>query len=444
MSMPRVENINMKDWYISRFEAFENHLNGRTALPLHDLRKSAIGKFSELGFPGKRDEEWKYTNVSPILKHKFHIPAAEAESLSANALLPFTFPDLEENLLVFVNGRYSEGLSRVEAVSEGLIIGNLAEGLQENPSFIEAHLSNYANYETEAFTALNTAFANDGAFLYIPENVVLEKPIHLLFLSASGKNGYFLNPRNLILAGKNSRFKMVESHHYLNETVYFNNVVTEIVVQEDARVEHVRIQDEHRRAYHITTLQANQEAGSVYSILNIDMGGAIVRNNINIVLDGENCQARLIGFYMGSDKQHIDNHTLIDHAKPHCQSNELYKGVLGGKARGVFNGKVYVRPDAQKTNAYQNNKALLLTDDAAVNSKPQLEIFADDVKCSHGATVGQLDEEALFYLRTRGIPHDQAYSILQHAFASEVFNYITIDSVREKLGSVIFERFKHL
>jgi Fe-S cluster assembly protein SufD len=248
----------------------------------------------------------------------------------------------------------------------------------------------------------------------------------------------------LIIGGRNSQIKVLESHHGLGEKAYFNNAVTEVVVQENARINHMRVQDESPGAYHITSLQAYQERDSYYSLVNVDLGGALVRNNLSIKLDAENCEAHIIGFYLGGGKQHMDNHTAIDHAKPNCFSNELYKGILGGKARGVFSGKIFVHPDAQKTNAYQNNKALILSDDAVINTKPQLEIFADDVKCSHGATVGQLDKEALFYLRSRGIAEEKANSILQYAFASDVFNYIPIEAVKERLNEIILNRLDQL
>lgn len=433
----------IKDWYVSHFQAFEHSLNGSAASPFHALRKSAISRFAELGFPGRRDEEWKYTNISPLLKHKFQI-AGKPPKVSAETVKKFTFEGLRENLIVFINGRYSEEFSAHTFASKGLVVDSLANALKNHSEAINPYLAKYAGYETETFVALNTAFAADGAFIYIPDNAVVEEPLHLLYISDSMETAFFAAPRNLIIAGKNSRFKVVESHHGWGEYPYFNNAVTEVAVQENARVDHVRIQDEALNAYHITTLNANQQKNSVYSLINVDLGGSLVRNNLTVKLDGENCEAHLIGFYLGGGKQHIDNHTAIDHAKPNCFSNEFYKGILGGKASGVFNGKIFVRQDAQKTNSYQNNKALLLSDDATINSKPQLEIFADDVKCTHGATVGQLDEEALFYLRSRGIPRDQANSILQYAFASDAFNYIPVESVKERLDQIVLERLRQV
>ncbi len=441
--MSKLNYDEIKDWYVSNFNVFENNLNGSRDVPFHKVRKSAIAKFESLGFPARRHEEWKYTNITPLLKEKLPL-AGKSDRFSAADLDAYTFEGLEKNLLVFVNGQYSQALSNYKNTIDGVIIENLSSALSNHSDLIAESLSRYANYDDEAFVALNTAFANDGLFIYVPDNTEVEAPLHLLHLTDSSDGAFFSNTRHLIVAGKNSRLKVVESHHGIGKAICFNNFVSEVVVMNNARVDHVKLQDEHAAAYHIYNLQAHQEKESVYSLVNIDIGGKLTRNSLNVALKAEHCEGHLIGFYMGSKKQHIDNHTAIDHAMPNCYSNEIYKGILGGKASGVFNGKIFVRQDAQKTNAYQDNKALLLSDDAKVNTKPQLEIFADDVKCSHGATVGQLDEEAIFYLRSRGIPQEKAQSMMQYAFASDVFEYIPIASVREKIDHTIFERFKTL
>ncbi|HQU74624.1 MAG TPA: Fe-S cluster assembly protein SufD, partial [Calditrichia bacterium] len=275
---------------------------------------------------------------------------------------------------------------------------------------------------------------------------VVETPVEALFISDLSAGGFLNSPRNVVVAEANSVFTLIENHVVIGGAEsYLNNMVTEIRVDENARMDHIKIQNEHlESAHHIHNLRVQQEKGSYYSLVNADLGGKQVRNNFNAHLGGENCENHFIGFYMGTGKQEIDNHTFINHAMPHCESNELYKGILGGKATGIFNGKIYVAQDAQKTNAYQNNKALLLSDDATINSKPELEIFADDVKCSHGATVGQLDGEALFYLRARGIPEDRANAILQFAFASDVFSYVKNEAVNHYLNDLVFQRFSHL
>src|SRR4030095_12015326 len=278
--------------------------------------------------------------------------------------------------------------------------------LKNEPDFILSYFAKYAALEN-GFVALNTAFAVDGIVIYVPDNTALENHIHIL--NIAGNSGNVLSqPRNLIIAGNNSKVKIIESYHSINGNVNLTNVVNEVVVGEGSTVELSRLQDENQVSFHINRTQAEQKKGSIFTHYSITLGGNIIRNDTNTVLNDENCTGNLYGLYLTENSQHVDNHTLIDHAKPHCQSNELYKGVLNDKSRGVFNGKVFVRKDAQKTNAYQSNKAILLTNEATVDTKPQLEIYADDVKCSHGAAIGQLDDEAVFYLRSRGISEEMA------------------------------------
>jgi len=435
------ENLDMKNWYLSNFDFFESKLNGRGAIPFHETRRAAISRFSALGFPTPRNEEWKYTNVAPLLKHKFKL-AHEPIHLTKAALAEFVFAGLPQNLLVFVNGRFAKELSHIESRVQGLVIDSLSQVLQRGDEITGKHLGRYADYENEAFIALNTAFADDGAFIRVPRHTVLDEPIHLLNISDSSKMSFFAHPRNLLIIGEGSQVQIIESYHHLASQAYFNNVVTEMVLEENAIVDHVRIQNESRQAYHVAAREVHQEKGSVYSSISIDLGGALVRNNFNLRLQAENCEGNLFGFYMAAGQQHVDNHTLIDHAMPHCNSKEHYKGILDDKAHGVFNGKVMVRPDAQKTNAYQSNQCLLLSNEAVINAKPQLEIFADDVKCSHGAAIGQLDEDAAFYLRSRGIGEEEANSMLRYAYASEILDHIKIAPVRERLDKMVNAGFK--
>jgi Fe-S cluster assembly protein SufD len=434
-------NTGIKDWYVSSFEILENNLDGIRETPLHGIRKDAISKFSKLDFPTQKNEAWKYTSVKPILQNNYKL-SHEASAIPDDLLKGFMFEGMTEYLLVFANGYFVKELSHINAGHPDLIVGSLGKAFTEYPEIVVRHLAKYARYEDEVFSALNTAFAKDGAFIFVPDNVILEHPIHLLNISDAGETSFHSHPRNLVIVGKQSEVQIVESYHHLSEINYFNNSVTEIFVDEDAKVRHIKIQDESEKSYHISTRQIAQERNSSYTSVNIDLGGAIVRNNLNVLLNDENCETHLNGFCMGHGKQHIDNSTLMDHAKPHCNSNELYKSILDEKAKGVFNGKVWVRQVAQKTNAFQSNKTLLLTDEASMNSKPQLEIFADDVKCSHGATIGQLDEEALFYLRSRGISEAKANSMLRFAFAADVLDTIQIQSVRRKLNKMISKKFK--
>jgi Fe-S cluster assembly protein SufD len=436
-----VQHTDAKAWYISNFDFFESKLNGALSTPFHGTRRAAISKFAELGFPTPRHEEWKYTNVAPILSHKFKL-VQEPVQLDKAVLAEFVFGGMPQNLLVFVNGQFSTELSSFKSRAKGLVFDNLAHVLSNGAEVAGKHLARYANYENDAFTALNTAFASDGAFVRVPANVALEEPIHLLYLSDASQAPFLAHPRNLLIIGKGSQVKIVESYHHISSATYFNNIVTEMVVEENAIIEHIRIQNESRQAYQVATREVHQDKNSLYSSISIDLGGALVRNNLNLRLDAEHCEGNLYGFYFASGEQHVDNHTLIDHLKPHCPSNEHYKGILDGKARGVFNGKVFVRPDAQKTNAYQSNQCLLLSEQATINTKPQLEIYADDVKCSHGASIGQLDEDGVFYLRSRGISEEEAQSMLRYAYASEILNRISIEPVREHLDKMVNARFR--
>lgn len=438
MEKSLTQDSDNRAWYLSNFDFFESKLNGSTALPFHEKRRAAISKFAELGFPSTRNEEWKYTNVATLASNKFKL-ASEAPAVTQNDIAPFLFGAMEQSLLVFVNGRFLPKLSRVLVQNKDVVIDNLASALRNGGA--TSALAQYAAFEQEAFIALNTAFAHEGAFINVPSGAVVETPIHLLYLSQS-ENEFGAHPRNLILLGKNSQARIIESYHSLNGGAYFNNIVSEIVLEENAQLEHVRIQNESRNAYHIAAREVKQSQHSVYTSISVDLGGALVRNNFNLRLAAENCEGNLYGFYMASGAQLVDNHTLIDHRMPHCQSNEHYKGILADKAQGVFNGKVMVHQDAQKTNAYQSNQCLLLSDEANINSKPQLEIFADDVKCSHGATIGQLDEEQLFYLRARGIGLEEANAMLRYAFASEILQRIDMPAVAEKLDEMVHASFR--
>ncbi len=434
------QDTDSKAWYLSNFDFFESKLNGSASLPFHEKRRAAISKFAELGFPTPRNEEWKYTNVAALASHKFKL-ASEAPALTQNDIAPFLFGAMEQNLLVFVNGRFMPKLSRVLTKNKQIVIDNLASTLRNGNDASTRHLAQYAAFEKEAFIALNTAFAHEGVLINVPNGVIVDEPIHLLYLS-HGDNAFVAHPRNLIVLGKNSQARIIESYHSLDEGAYFNNIVSEIVLEENAQLEHVRIQNESRNAYHIAAREVKQSKHSVYTSISVDLGGGLVRNNFNLRLAAENCEGNLFGFYMASGSQLVDNHTLIDHLMPHCQSNEHYKGILADKAQGVFNGKVMVHQDAQKTNAYQSNQCLLLSDEANINSKPQLEIFADDVKCSHGATIGQLDEEQLFYLRARGIGLDEANAMLRYAFASEILQRIDMPQVAENLDEMVHASFR--
>lgn len=337
-----------------------------------------------------------------------------------------------------MHGFFAAELSSVTGMPKGMFAGSLAEALEAHADLLEFHLARYADASKETFAALNTAFTADGAFLYVPKGAVLEKPVHVLFVSTAGDQPTVSHPRSLVLAEANSQAQVVESYAGWNSEVYFTNSVTEIVAGENAFIDHYKLQRESLEAFHISTIQVQLDRNANVSTQSISMGGALVRNHVNAVLDGEGGEATLNGFYLVNGKQHVDNHTCIEHAQPRCSSREVYKGILDGRARGVFNGRIIVRPDAQKTDSKQTNKNLILSEEALVNTNPQLEIYADDVKCTHGATIGQLDADALFYLRSRGIDLESARHLLTYAFAGDFVNHIKIEPVRAELEKILF------
>ncbi len=457
-----------QDLYLSSFAELEKKLADKGPSWVDRIRHAAIDRFAEVGFPTTHDEEWKYTSVAPIARTPFQ-PAVGEVSVAAlherrtGGRRPprQPFADLECSRLAFVDGHYSPELSSTGALPPGVKVASLAAAVSDGVALwplLEAHLARYAEYEDHAFVALNTAFMEDGAFVEIPKDLVLEKPIHLLFISTVGaRHGVPLpptvtHPRNLILVGRRSQVTFIESYVALdvalgtrnskieNAGVYFTNAVTEVIAGEGAVIDYCKVQQESEPAFHVAALQFQQERSSTVNTYSIALGGALVREEIRTVLGGEGAECTLNGLYVTTGQQHVDNHTTIDHAKPHCGSRELYKGVLDGKSMGVFNGKIIVRKDAQKTDSKQSNKNLLLSEDAVINTKPQLEIYADDVKCTHGATIGQIDPEAIFYLRSRGIAREEARNMLTQAFANDIIGRIKFEPLRARLKEALLAR----
>jgi len=428
------------DSYISGFSEFEKSAAGKSNPWLDGIRRSAIGRFTELGFPSTRLEEWRHTSVNPIARVPFRLAEGKQNGLTAADLASYTFGEMDCCQLVFLNGRYSPGLSSPRSLPRGVRVKNLAAALAADRELVEPHLARHARYDQSAFTALNTAFIADGAFLYLPPGTILKEMIHLLFLSAGGDEPAVSHPRNLIVLGNGSQATVVESYIGLGPGQYFTNAVTEIAAGSDSVLDHYKLQRESANAFHVATIQAHQDRNSSLFSHSISLGGSLVRNDINVVLDNEGCQASLNGLYVTQGKQHIDNHTRIDHARPHCESRELYKGILNDKSTGVFNGKIIVRKDAQKTNAKQTNKNLLLSEEALVNTAPQLEIFADDVKCTHGATIGRLNEDELFYMRSRGIGEESARMLLTYAFASDILGAMKVKPIQCQIDLVLLNR----
>jgi Fe-S cluster assembly protein SufD len=422
-----------KAHYLEAFSRLERELSrpGR-------LRRSAIARFDEVGFPNPRTEDWRFTSVAPLLRHAFEPAAPGPHGLSVNDLAGLPGADAPCRL-VFVNGFFAPDLSAIPTLPSGVRLGSLARTLEEAPEQAEAHLGRHARFDDNAFTALNTAFFRDGAFLSVPRGKVVEEPVHLLFVSvpAGGGTPPVCYPRNLVLAGSGSQAMLVEVYASLGAGTYFTDAVTELVAEDGAVLDHCKVQWEGPGGFHFANTQLRQAHSSNVASLFAGLGGQWVRNEVRVLLDAEGCECTLSGLYRAADRQHMDNHTVIDHAKPHCASHELYKGVLDGQARGVFNGKIFVRQDAQKTDAKQTNQTLLLSDDATINTKPQLEIYADDVKCTHGATVGQLDAEALFYLRTRGVGREEARALLTYAFANDVLGRVKVPELRGRLQAAL-------
>ncbi len=434
------EKTNIKEWYISNFKEFESSLNGESKSPVHEIRKNAIVKLDEMDFPTIKNEEWKYTNIDPVLNYKFTRPA-NGPDLGKEDIAKFFIKDTDIHLVVLVNGIFSKELSSIGELPKGVKIASLAEMLKCDPGLVLKYLGKYVELDN-GFIALSTAFTTDGVFIYVPNNTIVDKQVHLMNITGNGSENILSQPRNLVIAGKNSVLRLIESYNSISVSANLTNVISEVVLDENSNVEIYRIQDENINNYHINRTQIEQQRNSVFTTYTTSLGGAITRNDMHTVLDDENCTANLYGLYIIDGSQHVDNHTLIDHAKPHCQSNELYKGVLNDKSRGVFNGKVFVRKDAQKTNAYQSNKAILLSKEAKIDTKPQLEIYADDVKCSHGAAIGQLDEESVFYLRSRGIGEEKARAVLIRAFANDVFDLIEDEALHNHLNELVFKKLK--
>jgi Fe-S cluster assembly protein SufD len=430
-----------KNDFLSAVRLFAKTRAGGDPAWLVELRETAGARFEELALPTTRDEEWKYTNIAPLLKVPFRQEFdLNIDGLTREKLAPYLIDEARGRLLVFVNGLYAAELSEQSAVPEGVVAGNFADLPKAAASRLRDHLGVYADHRNIAFTALNTSLIGDGAFIFIPEGKVVDEPIHLLFIATARESGTVSHPRVLIVAESGAIATIVESYVALNEEVYFTNAVTEVFVAAGAVIDHYRLQEESERAFHIGTTEVHQEGSSVYRSCAISIGAELARHDLNVALTGEHTETRIDGLYIASNRQHVDNHTVLDHQKPHGTSHQLYKGILDDQARAVFNGKVLVREGALLIDARQLNKNLLLSSGATVNTKPQLEIFADDVKCAHGATVGQLEEDELFYLASRGLSPEKARALLTYGFAEDVISKIRLQSVRKQLDRMTLEK----
>jgi Fe-S cluster assembly protein SufD len=423
----------------SHLENFRQLGNGVPAF-VRTLRQQGLDRFTTLGFPTTRMEDWKYTNLAPLARQAFRLPDASLPPAAAELAGALRLGAGVE--LVFVNGHFAPTLSARAALPAGVIAGSLAQALREHAALLEPHLGRQVESGDDGLTALNTAFVSDGAFIHVPEGVAVDLAIHCLFISATANGATVTHPRNLIVAGAASRVTVIEQYAGAAEQTYWTNAVTEIAVGAGASVEHHRVQRESDRAHHVAAVAAAQAGDSSFTSRALSFGAALSRTAITTQLDAPGATCTLDGLYVAGGNQHVDHHTTIDHRRPHGTSRELYKGILDGRATGVFNGKVYVRADAQQSDAQQMNKNLLLSDDAQVDTKPQLEIFADDVKCSHGATIGQLDDDAIFYLRARGIDEPEARDLLVYAFANELIDRIAIEPLRAQMTRELSTRLR--
>jgi Fe-S cluster assembly protein SufD len=429
--------------YVRDFEDVDIELGAVQPPWARALRRTALERFLSFGFPTTKIEDWHFTSVARIAESDFLTLTAPGGDVEREDLAPFRFGRDEWRTLTFVNGRFDPELSDLDGLPAGVRVLPLDRAWREMPDLLEEHVGKIASFEEpgQAFTALNTAYMVDGAVVHVGKDVTVDRPIHLLFVSDAMAARGVMYPRNLIVVERNAKATVLETYAAVGDAHYFTNAVTEVAIADGATLTHVKLQRESHRAYHVGTVDVRQARDSHYVSFLFGTGGALSRSNVYTVLGGEGGGATLNGLYMLDGDQHMDHQTRIEHAEPNCYSREVYKGVLDGTSHGVFNGKVYVRPVAQKTDGKQTNNTLLLSNKAQVDTKPQLEIFADDVKCTHGATIGRLDQMALFYMKSRGVGAELARRLLTYAFAADVIETIEVDAVREGLERLTLARF---
>lgn len=419
--------------YLESFTEFQKRAAGRDLSWLRNLRESAFSRFCEVGFPTTHDEDWRFTNVSPIAKTSFEL--SRDATVTKQEVEPFGVAG-RGCQLVFVNGRFSRELSVIGGMP-GVSINSLAQEISGSSSTVESHFGRYLDIRRDAFSALNTAFAEDGGYIHVRRGIVLTDPIYLLFISTASDKPLMSHPRNLVVIENEAQATIVEDYVSIGETAAFSNTATELVAGENAVVSHYMIEREHRQAFNISTLRIQQGRSANVSSHSVLLGGGLVRNNVHPVLVGEGGECLINGLFIGNGRQHLDNYMQVEHASPHCASRQFYNGILDDYAHGVFHGRIIVHKDAQKTDAKQTNRNLLLSDDSRIDTKPQLEIYADDVKCTHGATIGQIEENALFYLRSRGIDEISARKLLLLAFANECLDRMAPGLARDHVEKLI-------
>ncbi len=430
------------DRYAAQHEAFVKNGGGRAPAWLRALRAGGLERFAALGLPTTKQEAWRFTSVEPIAETAFELAglASGGDAPTPKSLERVELCEARRHLAVFVGGHYAPSLSTVAGLPPGVRVMSLVDAIAREPDLVEAHLARHAHVEGHPFAALNTAFLADGAFVYVPEGTVMEEPVQLLFLSVPGARPTVSHPRSLIVVERMARVSVVETYAAHGEGVTFTNAVTEIVVGDGARADCYRVQQESIRAYHVATTVSRQGRDSVLSLHPVVFGAALSRHDIMTVMDGAGGRSLLNGLYLLEGAQHADHHTTIDHAQPHCESHEYFNGVLDGRSHGVFNGRIIVRPGAQRTDSKQTNNNLVLSEEARADSQPQLEIYADDVKCTHGATLGPIDEKALFYLKSRGLPPNEARSLLTYGFGAEILDRMEIAPLKVQLERMVRAR----
>ena len=432
----------MKEHFLAEYRAFAGNGGGSARFPawLKSLREQAIARFADVGFPTTHQEEWRFTSVQAIAETPFSLAVLAAPLPTLDDLAPLLVGGRAAPRAVFVNGRFAPELSAAKGLPDGVRLGGLAAALAAEPALVETHLGKYARFDAHGFTALATAFLADGAFVSVPAKTAVESPLQLLFVTTAAGGHPMWHPRNLIVVGREARATVVETYAALGAAASLTNAVTEIILGDGARGEYYRVQRESPNAYHVATTHSHQGRDSHLETCAIVLGVALSRHDLTAVLGGTGAYLILNGLQVVNGRQHVDHHTTIDHAQPHCESHEVFNGIFDGEARGVFNGRIIVRPGAQRTDSKQTNNNLLLSRDARADSQPQLEIYADDVKCTHGSTVGPLDPTALYYLRSRGLGADEAQAMLTYGFGTEILARVGVPEVRSQLDRIVRER----
>jgi Fe-S cluster assembly protein SufD len=425
--------------YARDFEAQSRQV-GAKAPWLAELRRMAQQHFERTGFPTARDEDWRFLDLTPVTGREFPLAPADVSGVSPDLVAPWRFAIPGVSTLVFINGRFAPALSSLTETPDGVTVRNLAGALAAGGEVIERHLGRYAESSAGGFTALNTALLKDGLFVHVAKGAEASSPVHAIYLTDSRAEGAATHPRSLVVLEQGASAAVLESFVGLCEGTYLTNALTEAVIGNGANLVHAKLQHESERAYHVGTTHIRHGRDSRGQSFSVSFGAALCRNNLDVALDGPGVDTEMLGLYLGRGAQEVDNHTSLLHAHPSCSSREIYKGILDGRSHGVFNGKIYVTPIAQQTDAKQTNRAILLSDQARVDTKPQLEIFADDVKCTHGATVGSIDPNAVFYCRSRGVPEAQARKVLTYAFAAEVLELMPWADVRSRLETEVMRR----